>query len=341
MSAIEIATEKPLVLIVGAGLGGLTLGALLEKADIPYQILERIETIKPYGSTMCISAPLLPLFHQLGIADEFIAVAKLSPRVHIHQEDSLKPAFVSDFSVFCDLTGYESYTASRPVVHNLLLNQIPANKIHFGKRILTIKEEDSKMIVRAADGTTFRGDIVVGADGTYSAVRQRLYELLASQDRLPKEDLEDLPFSCTCLVGQTNPLDPEDFLILKESDCHFSTILVKDKPYTIALLTTAQSTICWLVLHHLDSESIKTAEKQRFRSCDNSEWGPYQALAMCGETRAFSIPMGDKFKTLGDIYDNTPSDLITKVMLEEKVFETWYSGRTHATKSTPLALKAQ
>lgn len=49
---------------------------------------------------------------------------------------------------------------------------------------------------------------------------------------------------------------------------------------------------------------------------------------MCDETRSFSIPMGDKFKTLGDIYDNTPSDLITKVMLEEKVFETWYSGRT-------------
>lgn len=140
MSVTATVTEKPLVLIVGAGLGGLTLGALLEKANIPYQILERIETIKSYGnfqftitrdyrryllliqtfahcdinsfsivrmtkkgSTMCISAPLLPLFHQLEIADEFIAVAKLSPRVHIHQEDSLKPTFVSDFSVFRDL----------------------------------------------------------------------------------------------------------------------------------------------------------------------------------------------------------------------------------------------
>lgn len=91
------------------------------------------------------------------------------------------------------------------------------------------------MTVSAADGTSFQGDIVVGADGTYSAVRQRLYEILAAQGKLPKEDQEDLPFSCTCLVGQTKPVDPEEFPILKESDCHFSTILVKDKPYTVRL----------------------------------------------------------------------------------------------------------
>ncbi|KAF9150570.1 hypothetical protein BG015_007626 [Linnemannia schmuckeri] len=61
-----------------------------------------------------------------------------------------------------------------------------------------------------------------------------------------------------------------------------------------------------------------TAEKQHFRSCDNSEWRSHKTLAMCDETRAFSIPMGDKFMTLGAINDNTPTDLISKVMLEEK-----------------------
>lgn len=31
---------------------------------------------------------------------------------------------------------------------------------------------------------------------------------------------------------------------------------------------------------------------------------------------------------LGDLMDLTPKELMSKVMLEEKVFETWYSGRT-------------
>jgi len=32
--------------------------------------------------------------------------------------------------------------------------------------------------------------------------------------------------------------------------------------------------------------------------------------------------------TLGDYLDKTPRDLLTKVMLEEIVFDTWYGGRS-------------
>jgi len=42
-------SDKPTVLIVGAGLGGLLLGALLEKSGVPYQIFERATTVKPLG----------------------------------------------------------------------------------------------------------------------------------------------------------------------------------------------------------------------------------------------------------------------------------------------------
>ncbi|KAF9095424.1 hypothetical protein BGX29_009042 [Mortierella sp. GBA35] len=48
---------------------------------------------------------------------------------------------------------------------------------------------------------------------------------------------------------------------------------------------------------------------------------------MCDETSKFPVPIGDGGMTLGDIYERTPKDLISKVMLEEKVFDTWHSGR--------------
>lgn len=41
---------KPTVVIVGAGLGGIMLGALLEKCSVPYVILERASTVKPLGT---------------------------------------------------------------------------------------------------------------------------------------------------------------------------------------------------------------------------------------------------------------------------------------------------
>ncbi|KAG0210506.1 hypothetical protein BGX33_004859 [Mortierella sp. NVP41] len=50
---------------------------------------------------------------------------------------------------------------------------------------------------------------------------------------------------------------------------------------------------------------------------------------MFDETRDFVLPMGDgKTLTMGDMFDRTDKDFIPKVKLEEKVFTTWYSGRT-------------
>lgn len=77
-------------------------------------------------------------------------------------------------------------------------------------------------------------------------------------------------------------------------------------------------------MHHLDAKSSKMNDSFR-----NSEWGPEAAEQMCKEVRDFPIPGGtNNSLTLGDLIDKTPQHLISKVMLEEKVFETWFHGRT-------------
>lgn len=62
----------------------------------------------------------------------------------------------------------------------------------------------------------------------------------------------------------------------------------------------------------------------------NSEWEPEAAKAMCKEVRTFKIPGGKdgQLLTLGSLIDRTPKELISKVMLEKKVLDTWYGGRT-------------
>ncbi|KAG0067400.1 hypothetical protein BGZ90_001006 [Linnemannia elongata] len=318
--------SSPEVIIAGGGLGGLFLGALLEKAGIPYIILERTNAVKALGSAISIGATLLPLFEQLGLLDDFVAIGKPSVRCMVNREGD-QVSFANDFTLWKEYTGYPDYMVGRPELHTLLLRQIPPEKVHYGKRVLTIKEEDNRVKVITADGSSFEGDILVGADGAYSAVRQRLYEALRKEGKLPKSDQEDLPFSCTCLVGQTKPLDPEKYPLVKEPLCQFLTTLGKDKPYSWALFTTAQDSICFVVIHHLDKPSSKAAEEQRFRALENAEWGPHAAKAMCDQTREFPIPAGGSLKTMGDIFDLTPPELISKVMLEEKVFDTWSHGR--------------
>ncbi|KAF9102597.1 hypothetical protein BGX29_004399 [Mortierella sp. GBA35] len=314
---------QPTVLIVGAGLGGIMLGALLEKAGIPYTIFERAATVKPLGSALSIGANLLTAFEQLSLLDKFVAMGRRLEYAQIVRESSFEVLTTLGFEKWEELSGYAGYIVSRPFLYDLLLKQIPVHKIHFNKRVLAISEKEDKVIIQTSDNCVYTGDILVGADGAYSTVRQQLYERLKAEGTLPKSDQEDLPFSCTCLVGQTEELDPQDFPQINDPIAQYTT-LANDKPYTWVLFNTAQKTISWMVLYHLEKITNKAEQEQ---DNDNSEWGPHAAQSMCDETRDFPIPFGTG-KTLGDIYDRTPKELISKVMLEEKIFTTWHSGRT-------------
>jgi hypothetical protein len=78
-----------------------------------------------------------------------------------------------------------------------------------------------------------------------------------------------------------------------------------------------------MVIHYLDEVSSKENG-----STSNIDWGPEAAEIMCNQVRDFPIISGgDKPLTVGDLIDWTPKELISKVILEEKVFQTWHHGR--------------
>ncbi|KAG9071542.1 hypothetical protein KI688_005754 [Linnemannia hyalina] len=318
--------SKPTVLIVGAGLGGLMLGALLERQGVPYTILERAAAVKPLGSAMTVGPVLLAIFQQLGIYDELRAVGKYMTHIKMHNESlqALKP---TDYTPVEEQTGYGFYVVARPVLYELILKLVPPRNILFDKKVVSISETDEKVTVRTGDNAAYEGDVLVGADGAHSTVRQHMYEALENEGKLPKSDQEDLPFSCTCLVGQTRVLDPEEFPLLKDPVCQFLSVMSDDKPYSWATFTTTDNKLAFMVVNYLGTKSSKAAIERRQDASEREEWGPFAAQAMCEETSEFPVPIGDGTMTLGDVYELTPKDMISKVMLEEKVFDTWYSGR--------------
>lgn len=146
---------------------------------------------------------------------------------------SSEPSETNSNFLHCS-TGYGHYIIARPKYYEIMLKQVPPHKVNFGKRVLDISEKDEKVTVHLANNETVQGDIVVGADGAYSVVRERLYEQLKVKGELPEEDQEELPFGCYCLVGQTKVLNPEEFPIVKEPISQFRAVIGREKPYSVS-----------------------------------------------------------------------------------------------------------
>ncbi|KAF9199067.1 hypothetical protein BGZ59_004220, partial [Podila verticillata] len=216
--------SKPKVLISGGGIGGLTLAILLHKADIPFLVLERAKEIKPLGAAFMIGTNIAPLLQQLDMYDDFLESAKLGTVMELFNEE-LQPLFNIDTEIGGRLGGSQQHIISRPSFYGLLLSRIPREAVLLGKRVLSFSQDDSGVVVRCSDNSSYTGDILVGADGAYSAVRQQLYKDLKLKSKLPHSDDVSLPFNCVCLVGQTVPLNPEEFPSLKSERSEFSAVL--------------------------------------------------------------------------------------------------------------------
>ncbi|KAG0038158.1 hypothetical protein BGZ83_003205, partial [Gryganskiella cystojenkinii] len=315
--------NRPKILIVGAGLAGLTLGMILQKSDIPYEIFESAPAIRPVGAAMVFGPTLAPMFKQCGIYDEFVALGKKNESINVLNSKGGKEYSV-DFSEGKEMFGEDGYILTRPIIYDLIYRQIPKDRIHLGKKILSTDQDDHCVTIRCSDGLEYTGDILVGGDGAYSVVRKNMYSDIEKEGNLPASDSLPLPFRTFCLLGQTRKLDASEFPDLAKEPCQFFSTLGDDNPYAWSTFTTAQGTIAWGVIEYLPADA--TREDNDYR---RSDWGPEAALAFCEKVRELRVKSGgNKILTIGDLIDVTPKEQINKVRLEEKIFETWHHGRT-------------
>ncbi|KAF9997165.1 hypothetical protein BGZ80_007065 [Entomortierella chlamydospora] len=231
--------SNPKIIIAGAGLGGLTLAILLEKASIDYEILERATTLKPLGSAIALAPNVMPLLEQLGLMGELKGISMECMGGGIHRDSSdgrsLELLSKTDFSALKGLSGYASIIMSRPDLHALLLSHVPSHKIHLGKRVLSMSQsDDNGVLVRTSDGLTRECDILVGSDGAYSSVRQSLYNLMKKEGCLPSSDGEDMKVCDMSVLGTTNSIDPSIVPLSKDEFSRCDIVLGYKNSYSVS-----------------------------------------------------------------------------------------------------------
>jgi 2-polyprenyl-6-methoxyphenol hydroxylase-like FAD-dependent oxidoreductase len=82
-------------------------------------------------------------------------------------------------------TGYDFQFGERTKYLEVFYNGIKSkSKILLNKNITSVEQFDNGVTVKCDDGTSYQGDILAGADGVRSKVRQEMWRLASS--RFPK-----------------------------------------------------------------------------------------------------------------------------------------------------------
>ncbi|KAF9898039.1 hypothetical protein BX616_004572, partial [Lobosporangium transversale] len=314
--------KEPKILIAGAGIGGLTVAILLEKAGIEYQLFERDEQVCTQGSATGLGFNVMPLLEQLGLLEELKSISKIIDGTTIFKEDM---EIIREIRLRNNktLTGYDSLVTSRPQLHALLSSRVPQEKVHMNKKIVSLTQDSESVTITCADGSSYTGDILIGADGSYSSVRQALYNEMKKENILPN-NTEDGDVSLVShymsILGTTNPMNPANFEGLQDDESHCDTVIGEERGLTWRYFTIPNNRICWRV--DVQSSSM---DPKLYENWLNADYNMFDVSQLPEEWKQHKLPIMGELK---DLFENTPKESISKVVLEEKIFETWKHGRT-------------
>lgn len=181
----ETPSSQP-VLIIGAGVSGLTLAQACRKAGIPYRIFERDEsaTHRSAGWGLTIHWAL-PTFKDLLPND---LVARL-PETYVNRaavEAGEKGSFtffdLSTAKAKFQVPAAERIRVSREKLRNLLLSNL---EVQWSKKLSNIETINGGIKATFSDGTSETGPTLIGCDGANSTVRRILHPESHQNDQLP------------------------------------------------------------------------------------------------------------------------------------------------------------
>jgi len=163
------------ILILGGGIGGLTLGAILRQLNLSYKVLDRSTSLTPTGAGISLAPNALKVLDQLGLYEDILAVGQKIRSIRVYRNDVQWNEI--DWSGMEAAYGYPVMMAERHSFHQILYRAAGgAESVIMDSKVVDIIDDAAEPFVTVilADGKKLRARIVVGADGIRSVTRRIL-----------------------------------------------------------------------------------------------------------------------------------------------------------------------
>uniref|UniRef100_UPI0035CB9F6F FAD-dependent monooxygenase n=1 Tax=uncultured Sphingomonas sp. TaxID=158754 RepID=UPI0035CB9F6F len=160
------------ILIVGAGIGGLSLARALEQHGLEFDIVEQSPTPSDTGAGIYLPGNAAAALAELGVMPRLAAQAHPISR-QVILDSSGTVLHDMDVSQFWRGTG-PCLGISRAALSRLL-REVVVKSIAYGTKVIDLSDEADGMTATFSSGEKQRYDLVVGADGLQSTVRTLLF----------------------------------------------------------------------------------------------------------------------------------------------------------------------
>lgn len=166
------------IVIVGAGIGGLTAALALQRRGFRVAVYERASVLREIGAGVGIAPNARRALRDLGIDQELEALSSSLPVAYLCNFATGEISGTRFTRSTFEKQGMGTLLVHRADLHGLLMKAVLANDpqaLHAGHEFARLDQDAEGVTASFANGVRARGDALIGADGNASAVRTFLF----------------------------------------------------------------------------------------------------------------------------------------------------------------------
>ncbi len=199
-------TPKAKILVIGAGIGGLTAAIALREAGFHVEVFERAAELKEIGAGIGLSANAVRVLKHLRLMQQVVDRGTV-----IEAAVGYAASGGALLRLSMNLTDVPAVCLHRADLQQVLFSALPPDTVHLGEQFVNFKGTTDGVTAHFASGRTASGDALIGADGLRSRVRAQLlddgepiyrgYQCWRGVCRLPASKLHTETFGLGIRVG--------------------------------------------------------------------------------------------------------------------------------------------
>ncbi|MFM0075962.1 FAD-dependent monooxygenase [Paraburkholderia sediminicola] len=167
--------SKTRIAVVGAGLGGIAAAALLQGSGYDIKLYEQARGFSRLDAGIHLGPNVMKVMRRIGCEDALNAMGSRPDFWFSRQWKTAEPTagiLLGDHAL--EAYGANYLTVHRGDLHALMTSIVAPHTIVFGKRLHALEDTGYDVRMGFTDGTEETADLVIGADGLRSKVREHL-----------------------------------------------------------------------------------------------------------------------------------------------------------------------